>query len=114
VGSNLTPSAGQKHFPSPASPPSMGCWSKNWSKGHERQREARGEGRWQVRISFGRDPASGRYRTIAREVRARKRDAELLAAKLVAEVERGAYRDREVSSRGGAGVLEHWIAHVET
>jgi hypothetical protein len=57
----------------------------------------KGAGRWQVPVSLGRDPVSGRYRTIAREVRGRKRDAELLAAKLVAEVEHGTYRDHEVS-----------------
>jgi len=72
----------------------------------------KGEGRWQVRISLGRDPVSGRYRTIAREVRGRKRDAELLAAKLVAEVERGAYRDQEVSRHGVADLLEDWMASV--
>jgi len=73
----------------------------------------KGEGRWQVRVSLGRDPVSGRYRTIAREVRGRKRDAELVAAKLVAEVERGAYRDQEVSRHSVADLLEDWLAHIE-
>lgn len=73
----------------------------------------KGEGHWQVRVSLGRDPVTGRYRTIAREVRGRKRDAELVAAKLVAEVERGAYRDQQVSRHSVADLLGHWMAHIE-
>ncbi len=73
----------------------------------------KGEGRWQVRVSHGRGPVTGRYRTIAREVRGRKRDAELLAAKLVAEVERGAYRDQEANRLTVTDLLGHWMAHIE-
>lgn len=65
-------------------------------------------GVWQVRVSVGRDPTSGKYRTIAREVRGGRRDAERAAAKLVTELAEG----RASIARGTvADLLTRWLEH---
>ena len=71
----------------------------------------KGPDRWQVRVSLGRDAATGRYQYLAREVRGTKRDAQKFAAKLVAEVERGLHRHSEHYSV--AELLERWMEHIE-
>jgi hypothetical protein len=52
----------------------------------------KGPDRWQVRVSLGRDPDTGKYRYVQRDVRGGKREAQRFAAKLVTEVERGEHR----------------------
>jgi integrase len=65
-------------------------------------------GVWQVRVSVGRDPTTGKYRTIAREVRGVRRDAERAAAKLVTELAEG----RASIARGSvADLLTRWLEH---
>lgn len=65
-------------------------------------------GVWQVRVSVGRDPDTGKYRTIAREVHGGRRDAERAAAKLVTEIAEG----RASTARGSlADLLIRWLEH---
>jgi len=46
-------------------------------------------GVWQVRVCAGRSPVDGESRYVTRTVRGGKREAQRIAAELVAEVERG-------------------------
>ena len=69
-----------------------------------------GPDRWQVRVSAGRDPHSGRYRYVHRTVQGGKRDAQRAAAELATEVQHG----RRPAERGTvADLLEKWMAHLE-
>lgn len=72
---------------------------------------AKGPDRWQVRVSVGRNPATGRYRYLTREIQGTKRDAQKLAARLVTEVDQGSHRhpDRHTV----AELLERWMEHIE-
>src|SRR5579864_2662271 len=65
-------------------------------------------GVWQVRVSIGRDPTTGKYRTIAREVRGGRRDAERAAAKLVTEIAEGR---ASVARCSVADLLTRWLEH---
>ena len=70
----------------------------------------RGPGRWQVRVSAGRDPATGRYRYVTASVEGGTRDAQRAAAKLEHEVRQG----RASGGRGTVSdLLEKWMAHLE-
>ena len=71
----------------------------------------RGPDRWQVRVPVGRDPSTGRYRYVAREVTGGKRAAQRVAAELVAEVEHGGhrYQGRHTVSE----LLDRWMGHIE-
>jgi integrase len=71
----------------------------------------RGPDRWQVRVPVGRDPSTGRYRYVAREVSGGKRAAQRVAAELVAEVDRGGHRYQGRHSVGE--LLDRWMAHIE-
>lgn len=67
-------------------------------------------GVWQVRVSLGRDPETGKYRTLAREVHGGRRDAERAAARLLTEVSDG----RATAARGSVGdLLQRWLEHQE-
>jgi integrase len=69
-----------------------------------------GPDRWQVRVSAGRDPLSGRYRYVHRTVQGGKRDAQRAATELATEVQHG----RRPAERGTvADLLEKWMAHLE-
>lgn len=70
----------------------------------------RGPHTWQVRVSTGRDPATGRYRYVSRTVEGGKRAAQLAAAELALAVERGHVRPVRGSL---AELLEKWMAHLE-
>jgi len=70
-----------------------------------------GPDRWQVRVSAGRDPLSGKYRYVHRTVQGGKRDAQRAAAELATEVQQG----RRPAERGTvADLLEKWMVHLET
>lgn len=70
----------------------------------------RGPNTWQVRVSAGRDPATGQYRYVSRTVEGGKRVAQKAAAELALAVERGHVRP----GRGTvAELLEQWMAHLE-
>lgn len=70
----------------------------------------RGPNVWQIRVSAGRDPATGRYRYVSRTVEGGKRAAQLAAAELALAVERGHIRPLRGSV---AELLEQWMAHLE-
>jgi hypothetical protein len=67
--------------------------------------------RWQVRVSLGRDPTTGRYRYIAREVRGTKRTAQRAAVELVNEVEHGLHGHRGPHTL--AELIERWMTHID-
>ncbi len=70
----------------------------------------RGPNTWQVRVSTGRDPLTGRYRYVSRTVEGGKRAAQRAAAELAIAVERGQVRPGRESM---AELLEKWMAHLE-
>ncbi|MHB1712033.1 MAG: hypothetical protein ACYCV7_11625 [Acidimicrobiales bacterium] len=64
-----------------------------------------------MRVSSGRDPATGRYRYVHRTVTGTKRVAQKAADNLAAEVHRGF----QPAVRGTvADLLEKWMLHLET
>jgi integrase len=73
---------------------------------------SRGDDNWQVRVSLGRDPATGKYEYATKWVHGTKRDAQRAAAALVAEVERGSHRTQP-GRHSVAELLDEWMAHIE-
>jgi integrase len=71
----------------------------------------RGADSWQVRVSLGRDPETGRYRYVGRYVQGTKRDAQRAAAELITEVDRGGHR--EEGRHTVNELLDRWMAHIE-
>jgi Phage integrase family/Phage integrase, N-terminal SAM-like domain/Arm DNA-binding domain len=72
---------------------------------------SRGADNWQVRVSLGRDPETGRYRYVSRYVHGTKRDAQRAAAELITEVDRGGHR--EEGRHTVKELLDRWMAHIE-
>ena len=71
----------------------------------------KGPNRWQIRVSAGRDPGTGRYRHIHKTVEGSKWVAQRAADELAAEVQRGVH----LAARGTvADLLEKWMLHLET
>jgi integrase len=70
-----------------------------------------GPNRWQVRVSSGRDPGTGKYRYVHRTVTGSKRVAQKAADNLAAEVHRGL---RPAKRGTVADLLEKWMLHLET
>jgi integrase len=68
---------------------------------------------WQVRVSLGPDPETGRYRYTTRWVHGTKRDAQRAVAELVTEVERGGHRENRTRYTVSE-LLDQWIDHIET
>ncbi len=54
-------------------------------------RRGKRSGTWEVRVSVGRDPLTGRYRQVSRTVRGARRDAQRALAELVTEVAEGSH-----------------------
>lgn len=72
----------------------------------------KGSNSWQVRVSLGeRDPETGRYRYVVRQVHGTKRDAQRAADALAAEVARGSHRHSE--RRTVSALLDQWMVHLE-
>ncbi|MGH9076466.1 MAG: hypothetical protein ACRDY0_03280 [Acidimicrobiales bacterium] len=71
----------------------------------------RGPKVWQVRVSLGKDPDTGRYHYAQRYVNGGKRDAQRASAELVAEIDRGGYRQR--GRHTVEELLGRWMAHIE-
>jgi integrase len=71
----------------------------------------KGPDRWQVRVSLGRDPVTGHYRYLHRDVRGGKREARRVATQLAAEVDRGGHQ--HPNRYTVAELLEAWITHIE-
>lgn len=72
----------------------------------------RGPKVWQVRVSLGRDPDTGRCRYAQRYVNSGKRDAQRSSAELVAAIERGGHRQR--GRHTVEELLDRWMAHIES
>ncbi len=72
----------------------------------------RGPKVWQVRVSLGKDPDTGRYRYAQHYVNGGKRDAQRASAELVAEIERGGHRQR--GRHTVEELLDRWMAHIES
>lgn len=70
----------------------------------------KGPDRWQIRVSLGRDPETGKYRYVYREVKGGKRVAQRAAPELVTEVEHG--RHQYTGHHTVAELLERWMAHI--
>jgi integrase len=71
----------------------------------------KGEGRWQVRVFVGRDPATGKIRLREQTVRGTKREAQRVLAELVAAVDQkliGASTSMTVST-----LLDRWLGQCE-
>ncbi|HTT91537.1 MAG TPA: tyrosine-type recombinase/integrase [Acidimicrobiales bacterium] len=66
---------------------------------------------WQVRVSLGRDPETGRYEYASRYVHGTKRDAQRACAELITEVDRGGHR--EEGRHTVNELLDRWMAHIE-
>src|SRR4051812_2383917 len=50
---------------------------------------SKGDGRWELRVSAGRDPVTGKVRYVSRSVRGSKRQAQATMAELLVEVAQG-------------------------
>jgi integrase len=71
----------------------------------------KGPNRWQIRVSAGRDPGTGRYRYVHKTVGGSKRVAQKAADDLASEVQHGMH----LAARGTvADLLEKWMLHLET
>jgi len=69
---------------------------------------SKGDSRWELRVSAGRDPVTGRSRYISRTVRGSKREAEAAMAALLIEVRDG--RSSHTGTDTTIGVLvEQWL-----
>ena len=118
MGSNPTPSAGQRHFLAFGRSRQKGSWA---IIGHIRSRvssamcEATSDaavptaGRCGSRSEVTRRPAA--TATSGGTSKARKRDAQRAAAELIAEVDRGGHR--EVGRHTVNELLDRWMAHIE-
>ena len=68
-------------------------------------------GVWQVRVCAGRSPVDGQWRYVTKTVRGGKREAQRVAAELIAEVEQGL----APLVRGTvAQLLDHWLLHLQS
>src|SRR5581483_12134718 len=65
---------------------------------------------WQVIVSSGHDPVTGRRRQISRTVPGTKRDAEAVLAQLLVDVGRGRHLGADVTMEE---LLDRWIAMAE-
>jgi integrase len=66
---------------------------------------------WQVIVSAGRDPVSGRRRQVSRTVAGTKRDAEAVLAQLLVDVGRGRHLGADVTV---GELLDRWMATSES
>lgn len=73
-------------------------------RGHKRKR---GDA-WELRVSAGSDPVTGRRRVITRTFRGSARDADRALTKLLAELDDGAHRGPDASL---GTLLDRWWAH---
>lgn len=68
----------------------------------------RGEGRWELRVFAGRDPATGKLRYVSRSVRGTKKQAVAALAALVTEVGAGAGGHKGTDATVGE-LVEQWL-----
>ena len=77
-------------------------------RGHIRKRSA---GSWQISVSAGFDPVTGKRKQIWRTVRGTKKDAEREVTKLLREVDAGNSADPGRLTVGD--YMERWLRHVQ-
>lgn len=67
---------------------------------------------WEVRVSTGRDPLTGRYRQLSRVVTGGRRDAQNAMAELISSV---AFEGKSNASTDApvADLLAQWLDHVQ-
>ncbi len=61
-------------------------------------------GVWEIRVALGRDPLTGRYRSVSRTVHGGKRKAQEEISRIVSSAANGAALDRSSSGLSGIGV----------
>ncbi len=66
---------------------------------------------WQLRVSLGKDRATGKYRYVSRTVQGGKRDAQMALAQLVTEVGKGQHQHTERHTL--EELLERWMKHLK-
>lgn len=76
-------------------------------QGSLRQRSADS---WELRVSLGREPGTGRYRYVHKTVRGGKREAQRALAKLVGEVDSGKHQHTERHTV--AQLIDAWMKHL--
>lgn len=69
---------------------------------------SKAEGRWELRVSAGRDPVTGRSRSVSRSVRGSKREAEAALAGLLVEVRQGR-SDHHGTDATVKDLVEQWL-----
>ncbi len=70
----------------------------------------RAPGLYELRVSLGRDPLSGKYRYISRVVHGGKRTAQKELANLVTEADRGVHPRAKVTMHE---LMDRWLEHLE-
>jgi integrase len=68
----------------------------------------RGDRKWELRVSTGRDPVRGRYRYVSRTVRGTRKEAEAALAALVTQVNTGAGGHTATDASVGE-LIEQWL-----
>jgi integrase len=68
----------------------------------------RGDRKWELRVSTGRDPVRGRYRSVSRTVQGTRREAEAALAALVTQVNTGA-GGHTGTDASVAELVEQWL-----
>ncbi len=76
-------------------------------KGYIRKRKGKNGASWQICVSLGYDPATGKYKKQWETVNGTKRDAEKRLAELIAQVENGGMVNK--SQMTVADFLEYWM-----
>ncbi|HVC71707.1 MAG TPA: site-specific integrase [Acidimicrobiales bacterium] len=67
-------------------------------------------GVWEIRVALGRDPLTGRYRSVSRTVHGGKRKAQEEIARIVSSAANGKFQGTRANVRY---LNEHWLEHLE-
>ena len=67
-------------------------------------------GVWDIRVALGRDPLTGRYRSVSRTVHGGKRKAEEEIARIVSSAASGKFQGTRANVRY---LTEQWLEHLE-
>jgi len=69
---------------------------------------------FEIRVSLGRDPATGRYRQQSLTVRGTRSDAQRALRRLIDDLESGKHQRPDGGSRTFAELLDEWLAFKES
>ena len=67
-------------------------------------------GVWEIRVALGRDPLTGRYRTVSRTIHGGKRKAQEEIARIVSSAANGKFQGTRSNVRH---LTAHWLGHLE-